>query len=117
MSSYDVIVIGAGAAGLMCAVEAGRRGRSVLVVERAETPGKKILISGGGRCNFTNVHAGPEHFISQNPHFFKSALRGFTPRDFIDLVERHAITYFEKKDGQLFCQRSARQILALLLRT
>ena len=115
MSSYDVIVIGAGAAGLMCALEAGRRGRSVLVLERADSPGKKILISGGGRCNFTNLHAGPEHFLSQNPHFFKSALRRYTPQDFIDLIESHAIAYFEKKDGQLFCQRSAREILDLLL--
>ncbi len=110
----DVIVIGAGAAGMMCAIEAGRRGRRVLVIDRAEKPGKKILISGGGRCNFTNLHSGPGNFLSENPHFCKSALARFTPEDFIRLVRKHGIPYHEKQDGQLFCDRSARDILALL---
>lgn len=111
----DVIIIGAGAAGLMCAIEAGKRGRSVLVLEHADRPGKKILISGGGRCNFTNVNAGPENFLSQNPHFCKSALARYTPADFIALVEKHGIPYHEKKLGQLFCDFSSKQIVDLLL--
>ncbi len=112
----DVIVIGGGAAGLMCAIEAGKRGRSVLVIERAEQLGKKILISGGGRCNFTNVNATPENFLSANPHFCKSALSCYTPAHFIALVEKHRIAYHEKKLGQLFCDGSARQIVAMLKR-
>src|SRR5476649_1772951 len=103
----DVIVIGAGAAGLMCARVAGRRGRSVLVLERAGRIGNKILISGGGRCNFTNLHAGPANYLSSAPSFCKSALARFSPRDFIDLVEAHGIAYHEKKLGQLFCDHSS----------
>src|SRR5690349_13020063 len=106
---FDAIVLGAGAAGLMCAIEAGKRGRRVAVLERAERLGKKILISGGGRCNFTNLHCGPENFLSANPHFAKSALARYTPGDFIALVEKHGIAYHEKKLGQLFCDGSARQ--------
>ncbi len=93
---YDALVFGAGAAGLMCAIEAGKRGRRVAVLELAERPGKKILISGGGRCNFTNLHCAPENFISSNPHFAKSALARYTPEDFIALVEKHRIAYHEK---------------------
>ena len=111
---YDVIVLGAGAAGLMCAIEAGKRGRRVLVLERADRIGKKILISGGGRCNFTNLHTSPENFISANPHFAKSALARYTPADFIGLVEKHRIPYHEKKLGQLFCDRTANGITAML---
>jgi predicted Rossmann fold flavoprotein len=111
---HDVIVIGGGAAGLMCAIEAGKRGRSVLVLEHAERLGKKILISGGGRCNFTNVNAGPENYLSANPHFCKSALARYTPADFIALVEKHRIPYHEKKLGQLFCDVTSRQIVELL---
>jgi predicted Rossmann fold flavoprotein len=111
---YDAIILGAGAAGLMCGVEAGRRGRRVLVLERAERIGKKILISGGGRCNFTNVHTGPENFLSTNPHFAKSALARYTPADFVALVEKHHIPYHEKKLGQLFCDRSAHDITKML---
>ncbi|MFN0087807.1 MAG: NAD(P)/FAD-dependent oxidoreductase [Blastocatellia bacterium] len=111
----DVIVIGGGAAGLFCALTAGRRGRRVLVLEGAEKVGKKILISGGGRCNFTNLHTAPENFICGNPNFHKSALARFTPGDFIELVERRRIRYHEKKLGQLFCDGSAREIVAMLL--
>jgi predicted Rossmann fold flavoprotein len=111
---YDVIILGAGAAGLMCAMEAGRRGRRVAVLERAERIGKKILISGGGRCNFTNLHCRPENFISANPHFAKSALAQYTPEDFIDLVRKHNIRYHEKTLGQLFCDHSAMEIVNLL---
>ena len=111
--SYDAIIAGAGAAGLMCAREASLRGRRVLVLERAEKPGKKILISGGGRCNFTNLHCGPGNFLSSNPHFAKAALARYTPADFIRLVESHGIPYHEKTLGQLFCDRSARDILRL----
>ncbi|HEY6185118.1 MAG TPA: NAD(P)/FAD-dependent oxidoreductase [Terriglobales bacterium] len=111
---YDVLILGAGAAGLMCAIEAGKRGRRVAVLERAEKPGKKILISGGGRCNFTNIHCTPENFISANPHFAKSALARYTPADFIALLEKHHISYHEKTLGQLFCDRSAQDILQLL---
>jgi predicted Rossmann fold flavoprotein len=110
----DVIIIGAGAAGLMCAIEAAKRSRSVLVVERAEKIGKKILISGGGRCNFTNIHTKPENFISENPHFCKSALSRYTPNDFIQLIEKHKIKYHEKKLGQLFCDKSAKDIVDML---
>lgn len=113
--SFDVLILGAGAAGLMAAIEAGRRGRRVAVLERAERPGKKILISGGGRCNFTNLHARPDNFISANPHFAKSALARYTPADFIGLVERHRIAYHEKTLGQLFCDGSAQQIVDMLM--
>ncbi len=117
---YDTIIIGAGAAGLMCALTAGQRGRRVLVLERANKVGKKILMSGGGRCNFTNLHVSPERFLSANPQFCKSALSRYSQWDFIELVERHHIEYFEKQtvnglSGQLFCRRSAQQIVALLL--
>jgi predicted Rossmann fold flavoprotein len=111
---YDALVLGAGAAGLMCAIEAGKRGRRLAVLELAERPGKKILISGGGRCNFTNLHCAPENFISSNPHFAKSALARYTPKDFIALVEKHRIPYHEKTLGQLFCDRSAQDILGML---
>ncbi len=110
----DVIIIGAGAAGLMCAIEAGKRGRSVLVLERNHRIGEKIRISGGGRCNFTNKVTEHEHFISENPHFCKSALARFTPDDFIAKVEKHGIGYHEKTLGQLFCDRSSLQIIAML---
>jgi predicted Rossmann fold flavoprotein len=111
---YNTIIIGAGAAGLMCAIEAGKRGRKVLVLEHAEKIGKKILISGGGRCNFTNLDVKPEHFISNNQHFCKSALARYTPQDFITLVEKHGIKYHEKKLGQLFCDGSAKEIVQVL---
>lgn len=112
---FDVIVIGGGAAGLFCAIEAGKRRRKVLLLEHSERVGKKILISGGGRCNFTNLHASPEMFLSANPHFCKSALARYTPVDFISLVEKHGIAYHEKKLGQLFCNGSSRQIVDMLL--
>ena len=113
--NYDVIVIGGGAAGLMCAMEAGKRGRSVVVLEHAERLGKKILISGGGRCNFTNLGVSAANFVtSGSPHFCKSALARFTPADFISLVEKHGIAYHEKKLGQLFCDSSSRQIVEML---
>jgi predicted Rossmann fold flavoprotein len=111
---YDVVILGAGAAGLMCAIEAGKRGRRVLVLERADRIGKKILISGGGRCNFTNLHSSPENFLSANRHFAKSALARYTPADFVHLVEKHRIPYHEKKLGQLFCDRAASDITAML---
>jgi len=114
MQSFDVIILGGGAAGLMCAIEAGRRGRRVAVLERAERIGKKVLISGGGRCNFTNLNCRPENFISANPHFAKSALARYTPADFIALVEKHSIAYHEKTLGQLFCDGAAQQIVAML---
>jgi predicted Rossmann fold flavoprotein len=112
--SFDAIILGGGAAGLMCAIEAGKRGRRVAVFEHADRLGKKILISGGGRCNFTNLHCQPENFLSSNPHFAKSALARYTPADFIVLVEKHGIPYHEKTLGQLFCDRSARDILGML---
>src|SRR5579883_1236469 len=115
MPSYDVIVLGAGAAGLMCAFTAGQRGRRVLVLEQAAQPGKKILISGGGRCNFTNLHTTPANFLSANSHFAKSALARYTPGDFIALLDRHRISYHEKTLGQLFCDDSARDVVELLL--
>lgn len=114
IQSKQVVVVGAGAAGLMAAIEAGKRGRSVMVLERSEKIGKKILISGGGRCNFTNLYVSARNFISQNPHFCKSALAGFTPQDFIALVEKHGIAYHEKKLGQLFCDKTAEEIIRLL---
>lgn len=112
--NFDVLILGAGAAGLMCAIEAGKRGRRVAILERAERAGKKILISGGGRCNFTNIHCTPENFLSANPHFAKSALSRYTPADFIALVEKHKIPYHEKTLGQLFCDRSSRDIMTML---
>src|SRR5215203_2798022 len=115
MQKYDAIIIGAGAAGLFCAIEAGKRGRKVLVVEHNAQVGRKILISGGGRCNFTNTDARAENFISNNPHFCKSALARYTPQDFIELVRRHRIEFYEKKLGQLFCRESARRIVEILL--
>jgi predicted Rossmann fold flavoprotein len=115
MQNYDVIVIGGGAAGLMCALTAGQRGRRVLVLERANRVGKKILMSGGGRCNFTNLQVTPERFLSANPHFCKSALSRYTQQNFIALVESHGIAYHEKIRGQLFCDVSSKQILAMLL--
>ena len=111
---FDALVLGAGAAGLLCAVEAGKRGRRVAVLEHADRAGKKILISGGGRCNFTNLHCQPENFLSANPHFAKSALARYRPADFIALVEKHRIPYHEKTLGQLFCDRSAQDITNLL---
>ncbi|MBI0476657.1 NAD(P)/FAD-dependent oxidoreductase [Sphingomonas sp. MA1305] len=111
---YDAIILGAGAAGLMCAATAGQRGRRVLLVDHADAPGKKILISGGGRCNFTNIGTAPDRFLSANPHFAKSALGRYTPADFLSLVERHGIAWHEKTLGQLFCDGSARQIVAML---
>jgi len=111
---FDALILGGGAAGLMCAIEAGKRGRRVAVLERADRLGKKILISGGGRCNFTNLHCSAENFISANPHFAKSALARYTPEDFIALVEKHHIPYHEKTLGQLFCDRSAQDILDML---
>jgi predicted Rossmann fold flavoprotein len=112
----DVVIIGAGAAGLMCAIVAGQRGRSVLVLERGERIGAKILISGGGRCNFTNLRAGPDNYLSSNPEFCKSALARYRPEDFIALVERHGIAYHEKKLGQLFCDHSSRDMVEMLRR-
>jgi len=115
MPEWDVIIIGAGAAGLFCAIEAGKRGRRVLVLEHSGAVGKKIRISGGGRCNFTNLYTSPENFISANPHFCKSALARYTPANFISLVKKHGIAYHEKKLGQMFCDDSAQQIIDLLL--
>jgi predicted Rossmann fold flavoprotein len=115
MQRYDAIILGAGAAGLMCAARAGQRGLRVAVLEKAEKPGKKILISGGGRCNFTNVDAGPDNYLSDNPHFAKSALARYTPQDFIALVDKHGIAWHEKTLGQLFCDGSAKQIVQMLL--
>ncbi len=115
-SFYDVIIIGTGAAGLMCAIEAGRRGRSVVVLDHAKKTAEKIRISGGGRCNFTNIHTSPANFLSQNPHFCKSALSRFTPSDFMAMLDRHGVTYHEKKLGQMFCDESAQQVIDMLLK-
>ena len=115
LCKFDVIVLGAGAAGLMCAATAGERGRRVVVLEHNGQPGRKILISGGGRCNFTNLHCGPENFLSENPHFAKSALALYQPRHFLELVERYGIAWHEKTLGQLFCDGSARSIVEMLL--
>ena len=112
---YDAIVLGAGAAGLMCAATAGQRGRRVLLLDHAAEPGAKILISGGGRCNFTNLHTAPDRYLSQNPHFARSALSRYTPQDFVELVEQYGIAWHEKTLGQLFCDGSAKAILAMLL--
>jgi predicted Rossmann fold flavoprotein len=111
---FDALILGAGAAGFMCAIEAGKHGRRVALLDHADRLGKKILISGGGRCNFTNLHCQPENFLSSNPHFAKSALARYTPADFIAIVQRHRIPYHEKTLGQLFCDRSARDILGML---
>lgn len=116
MTNKDVLIIGAGAAGMMCAAEAAKRKRSVLLIEHSEKAGKKILISGGGRCNFTNINASSVNFISENPHFCKSALSRYTPEDFISLVKKHNIHFHEKKDGQLFCDDSSKQIVEMLLK-
>ena len=113
--SYDVVIIGAGAAGLMCGIEAGNRGRKVLIIDHANRVGKKILISGGGRCNFTNLNASPDVYQSQNPYFCISALKSYTPDDFIYLVDSHNIPYYEKKLGQLFCQGTSREIVDMLV--
>ena len=115
MLKFDVVVIGAGGAGMMCAIHAGRRGRKVALVDHATVIGRKILISGGGRCNFTNIHAGPDNYVSNNPHFHKSALSRYSPGDFIEMVEKHKIAYHEKKLGQLFCDGSASQIVDMLV--
>jgi predicted Rossmann fold flavoprotein len=115
LNAFDVIILGAGAAGLMCAAVAGQRGRSVLLLEQARHPGEKIRISGGGRCNFTNLHTSPANFLSANPRFCHSALSGYTQRDFIALVERYGIAYHEKTRGQLFCDGSSQQIIDMLL--
>jgi|ERR1043166_207235 predicted Rossmann fold flavoprotein len=113
--TFDVVIIGAGAAGLFCAIEAGKRGRKVIVLEHSEQVGKKIAISGGGRCNFTNLHTSADNFLSANPHFCKSALANYTPADFVALIEKHGIPYHEKKLGQLFCDGSSQQVTAMLL--
>lgn len=112
---FDAIIIGAGAAGLFCAAQAGKRGRKILVIEHNAQVGRKILISGGGRCNFTNINTKAENFVSENPHFCKSALARFTPNDFVELVKKHRIEFYEKKLGQLFCRESSRQIVEMLL--
>lgn len=112
---FDAIIVGAGAAGLFCALQAGKRGKRVLVIEHNAQPGRKILISGGGRCNFTNIYTKAENFISNNPHFCKSAIARYTPQDFVELIKRYKIEFYEKKLGQLFCRESSRQILELLL--
>jgi predicted Rossmann fold flavoprotein len=114
VKQFDVIILGAGAAGLMTAMVASQRGKRVLLIDHADEPGKKILISGGGRCNFTNIHTAPDRYLSANPHFMKSALARYTPRDFLDLVERYGIAWHEKTLGQLFCDGSAKQIVAML---
>ena len=115
MSQYDVVIIGAGASGLMCAATAGYRGRSVLVLEHSNKIGRKILMAGGGRCNFTNIHNSPANFLSENPHFCKSALSRYKAQDFIDLVDRHGVEYHEKTLGQLFCNETSKEILRVLL--
>ncbi len=114
MEPFDAIVLGAGAAGMMCAIEAGKRGRRVALLEHADSAGKKILISGGGRCNFTNLHCAPDNFLSANPHFAKSALARYTPADFIALIDKYRIPYHEKRLGQLFCDGSARDVTNML---
>lgn len=115
IKQVDVLIIGAGAAGMMCAIEAGKRGRSVLIVDHAAIPGEKIRISGGGRCNFTNINAAPQNYISNNPHFCISALRRYTQRDFLALVNKYGIAWHEKTLGQLFCDGSAKQIIDMLV--
>ena len=115
VEKFDVIIIGAGAAGLFCAAQAGQRGRRVLLLDNGKKPGRKILMSGGGRCNFTNMYTDPAAYLSHNPHFCKSALARYTQWDFIDLVNRHHIAYHEKTLGQLFCDDSAAQIVDMLM--
>jgi len=115
MTRYDAIILGAGAAGLFCAATAGQRGKRVLLLDHADQPGKKILISGGGRCNFTNLHTAPDRYLASNPHFAKSALSRYTPADFLELIESYDIAWHEKTLGQLFCDGSAKQIVAMLL--
>jgi len=115
IQDYDVLIIGAGGAGMMCALHAGRRGRRVMLLDHASEIGKKILISGGGRCNFTNINTYPNAYVSQNPHFCKSALSQYTPDDFIKMVQAHRIPFHEKKLGQLFCDGSAKNIVNMLL--
>ena len=115
MKRFDVIIIGAGAAGLMCAIEAAKRGRNVLVLEKTNRPGKKILMSGGGRCNFTNIYTTPDNYLSHNPHFCKSALSRYTPYDFISLVDSYHIEHYEKKLGQLFCKNKSSDIVEMLI--
>src|SRR3546814_10329346 len=115
MQEFDAIILGAGAAGLMCALVAGQRGRRVLLLDHADRAGAKILISGGGRCNFTNLHCAPDRFLAANPHFAKSALSRYTQHDFIEMVDRHGIAWHEKTLGQLFCDSSARDIVRMLL--
>ena len=115
MTETDVIIFGAGASGLMCAIEAGKRGRKVLVLDHANKAGKKILMSGGGRCNFTNYSVTPDNFISHNPHFCKSALSRFSQWDFLALIDRYQIPFHEREHGQLFCNDSAKDILNMLL--
>lgn len=115
MENFDVVIIGAGASGLFCAAQAGYRGRKVLVLDHANKAGKKILMSGGGRCNFTNLDAAPKHFLSANPHFCISALKRYTSNDFVELVDRHGLEYVEKAPGQYFCQHSAKDLLNILL--
>lgn len=115
MQNPNVIIVGAGAAGLFCAIEAAKRGRRVLILEHNDRPGKKILISGGGRCNFTNLAVSPKNFLSQNPHFCVSALSRFTQNDFLALVKKYQIAYYEKTLGQLFCEKSSKEVLSLLL--
>lgn len=114
MEQFEVAVIGAGAAGMMCAAVAAQRGRTVVLIEHATVLAEKIRISGGGRCNFTNKQVGPENFISANPHFCKSALAGYTPQDFLELMRRHGIAWHEKHKGQLFCDHSSEDIIELL---
>ena len=116
MRKFDVVIIGGGAAGLFCGIEAGKRGRKVLVIEHNAQVGRKILISGGGRCNFTNTSVKPENFVSQNPHFCKSALARYTSQDFVELVKKYKIEFYEKKLGQLFCRNSSREIVGMLLK-
>lgn len=116
MQKFDAIIIGGGAAGLFCGIEAGKRGRKVLVIEHNAQVGRKILISGGGRCNFTNIYTKPENFISNNPHFCKSALARYTPHDFIELIKKHKIEFYEKKLGQMFCRESSRKVVEMLLK-
>ena len=114
MESFDIAVIGAGAAGMMCAAVAGQRGRRVVLIDHAERLAEKIRISGGGRCNFTNINAGPANFLSANPHFCRSALARYTPHDFIALLKRHHVTWHEKHKGQLFCDQSSEAVINVL---
>lgn len=116
MNNFDVIVVGGGASGLMCALTAGQRGRRVLVVDHNADLGKKILMSGGGHCNFTNLFVDSDHYISANPHFCKSALKRYTPMDFIDMMKKHGITYHERKHGELFCDGPSKDIFDMLIR-